>query len=162
MTTDWQEPLTAAEVVDRLTIATGRDPEVASAMIRDYLDDTSERLGSSVNRWGLHTGDVDEIRRGYEWVDPERGETAAQAHARAAEYAEGWAEIAGMAEDSPGYSAQVDRQASLWAERARDFEPRAEDETAREAVSAATVRDRRAAYVVGDGQQDGDEDGGSR
>ncbi|MCE3552410.1 hypothetical protein LWC33_13180 [Pseudonocardia sp. RS11V-5] len=162
MTTDWQEPLTAAEVVDRLTIATGRDPEVASAMIRDYLDDTSERLGVSVHRWGLDAGDVDEIRRAYEWVDYERGETAAQARARAAEYAEGWAEIAGTADDSPGYSGHVGRQASLWAERARGFKPRVEDEAAREAVSAATVRDRPAAYIVGGEQQDGDEDGWSQ
>jgi len=122
MTTEWQEPLTAAEVADRLTLDTGRDREVAAAMIRDYLDDTSERLGCSVHRWGFDAGDVDEIRRGYEWVDYERGETAAQARVRAAQYAGGWSEIAGVRDDSPGYSGHVDRQAALWTERARGFE----------------------------------------
>ncbi|SDH19269.1 hypothetical protein SAMN05216377_12018 [Pseudonocardia oroxyli] len=121
MTIEWQEPLTAAEVVERLTAATGREPEVASAMIRDYLDDTSEQLGFSVHRWGLDAGDVEEIRRGYEWVDYERGETATEARLRAAGYAQGWNDIAAT-DDSPGYSGHVDRQAALWTERARGFE----------------------------------------
>lgn len=125
MTIDRQEPLTAAEVVERLAAVTGRDPEVASAMIRDYLDDTSRQLGFSVHGWGLDAGDVEEIRRGYEWVDYERGETATEARLRAAEFAQGWSEI-GTADDSPGYSGHVDRQAALWTERARGFEAPAE------------------------------------
>ncbi|MCF7553771.1 hypothetical protein [Pseudonocardia sp. WMMC193] len=118
-------PLTRGEAAEQLAAATGREPEIASAMIRDYLDDTSEQLGFSVHRWGLDAGDVEEIRRGYEWVDYERGETAAQARTRAAEYAQGWTEIAAT-DDSPGYSGHVDRQAALWTERARGFEAPAE------------------------------------
>ena len=39
------EPLTRAEAVDQLVTETGRAPEVAEAMVRDYLDETSARLG---------------------------------------------------------------------------------------------------------------------
>jgi hypothetical protein len=164
MTTDWQEPLTATEVVDRLATENGRAPEGATARVRDYLDDTSARLGFSVHRWGLDAGDVEEIRRGYEWVDYEGGEPAAQARERAAEYAEGWAEIAVAADDSPGYAAHIDQQTALWAERARGFGPPTDDKIARtrEAVLAAT--DQPASHPADDGQQDGDgdEDGWSR
>jgi hypothetical protein len=115
-------PLTAAGAVEQLAADTGRSTETARAMIRDYLDDTSAALGASVHRWGLASGDVAEIRRGYEWVDYESGETATAGRARAAAWAEQWAERAQMADRgySPGHTARVDKMAALWAARAHD------------------------------------------
>jgi hypothetical protein len=130
-TADWPEPdpgsvpLSRAEAIAQLAADTGRSRETAQAMVRDYLDDTSERLGFSVHRWGLDLADVDEIRRGYEWVDYEHGETAAAARERAAAYAAGWADrAAGVDRDeTPGYASRADREAAQWAARARGFEP---------------------------------------
>ncbi|MCE3551343.1 hypothetical protein LWC33_07740 [Pseudonocardia sp. RS11V-5] len=125
---DWPEPdpasvpLTRAEAVELLAEQTGRSRDVAETMVRDYLDDTSARLGYSVHQWGLDTGDVAEIRRGYEWVDYERGENPADARARAAVNAAGWAETAAGVgrEQSPGYASRAEQQAAVWAERAED------------------------------------------
>ncbi|GAA2870932.1 hypothetical protein GCM10010472_30340 [Pseudonocardia halophobica] len=115
-------PLTRAEVVEQLVEQTGRSSQVAAAMVGDYLDDTSARLGFSVHRWGLDAGDVAEIRRDYEWRDYERGETPADARARAAVNAAGWATTAAAAdpEHSPGHAARSDEQAAVWAARAED------------------------------------------
>jgi hypothetical protein len=115
-------PMTRVEVTDRLIEDTGSSRETAEAMIRDYLDDTSARLGYSVHRWGLDSADVAEIRRGYEWVDYEQGETALDARARAAVNAAGWAEIAAEVdrEPNPGYASRADRKPVEWAERAED------------------------------------------
>lgn len=126
--TDWPAPatelvpLTAAEAVEQLAADTDRTTETARAMIRDYLDDTSAALGASVHRWGLDSGDVAEIRRGYEWVDYESGETAAAGRARAAAWAEQWAQRAQTVDrdDSPGHTARVNKMAALWAARAHD------------------------------------------
>ncbi|WP_345423921.1 hypothetical protein [Pseudonocardia xishanensis] len=133
------EPLTRAEAVDQLVTETGRAPEVAEAMVRDYLAETSDRLGYSVHRWGLDSEDVAEIRRDYEWVDYERGETPAKARDRAAEYAADWGDIASVSDpsESPGYAAHADRQASRWVARAQTFEPVDDLERARHAVAAA-------------------------
>jgi hypothetical protein len=133
------EPLTSAEVVQRLAADTGRSPEVASAMVRDYLDETSAGLGFSVHRWGLDAGDVEEIRRSYEWIDYERGETPGEARDRAAAYAAGWADLSAVADhdEIPGYAAHADQQAARWAERAQGFEPALDElARAREAVAA--------------------------
>lgn len=166
MMTDWQEPLTSAEAIDRLAVETGRDSEVASAMVRDYLDDITARIGFSVHHWGLDARDVDEIRRGYEWDDYERGETVAQARERAAGYADGWAEYAATVdrEHSPGYASRADQQAALWTERARDLVRPVDTEfaQAREAVHAAAAPDLLSAPPVDDTAQDGDGDGWSR
>lgn len=133
------EPLTRAEAVELLAAETGRTSEVAEAMLRDYLNETSDRLGYSVHRWGLDTGDVAEIRRDYEWVDYERGETPAQARERAATYAADWGDVASASDpsESPGYAAHADRQATRWAARAQTFEPVDDLERARHAVAAA-------------------------
>jgi hypothetical protein len=75
-----------------------------------------------VHRWGLDSGDVAEIRRDYEWIDYERGETTADARARAAVNAASWAQTAGEVdrEHSPGYASRTDQQAAVWAEHAQD------------------------------------------
>ncbi|SDG28250.1 hypothetical protein [Pseudonocardia oroxyli] len=125
---DWSEPeqdlvpLTRGEAVELIAEQTGRSREVAESMVRDYLDDTSTRLGYSVHRWGLDSGDVAEIRRDYEWIDYEAGENPADARARAAVNAAGWATTAAAVdrEHSPGYTARADLQAAMWAERAED------------------------------------------
>ncbi|WP_181780103.1 hypothetical protein [Pseudonocardia pini] len=125
---DWPEPdpdlapLTRREAVELLAEQSGRSREVAETMVRDYLDETSARLGYSVHRWGLDSEDVAEIRRDYEWVDYEQGETPADARARAAVNAAGWAHAAAEVdrEHSPGYASRADREAVEWAERAED------------------------------------------
>ena len=127
-TDDWTDPdpglvpLTRNEAAEQLAADTGCPREVADAMIRDYLDDTSARLGYSVHRWGLDARDVAEIRRDYEWIDYERGENPADAHARAAVNAAGWAQAATEVdrEQRPGYASRTDQQAVEWAERAED------------------------------------------
>jgi hypothetical protein len=127
-TDDWPEPdprlvpLTRDEVAEQLAADTGRSREVADAMIRAYLDDTSAHLGYSVHRWGLDAGDVAEIRRGYEWIDHERGENPADARARAAVNAAGWAQAAAEVdrEHRPGDASRADQQAVEWAGRAED------------------------------------------
>ena len=127
-TDDWPQPdprlvpLTRDEAAEQLAANTGRSRAVADAMIRDYLDDTSARLGYSVHRWGLDAGDVAEIRRDYEWRDYERGEARPDAHARAAVNAAGWAQAAAEVdrEHRPGYASRADQQAAEWAERAED------------------------------------------
>jgi hypothetical protein len=127
-TDDWAEPdprlvpLTRDEAAEQLAGDTGRSREVADAMIRDYLDDTSARLGYSVHRWGLDAGDVAEIRRDYERIDYEAGEGPAEARARAAVNAAGWAQAAAEVdrEHRPGYASRADQQAVEWAERAED------------------------------------------
>jgi hypothetical protein len=151
-------PLTRAEVVDRLAADTGRSRETAGAMVRDYLDETSDRLGYSVHRWGMDTGDVDEIRRDYEWIDYERGETAPSARARAAEYARGWSDRAATVDrdHSPGYASRADREAALWADRAKDFEP--SDLTR---VQAAPATDSAAALPFAEVDEQADEHGWS-
>jgi len=127
-TQDWPEPdphlvlLTRDEAAEQLAADTGRSREVADAMIRDYLDDTSARLGYSVHRWGIDAGDGAEIRRDYEWIDYEAGEKPADARARAAVNAAGWAQAAAEVdrEHRPGYASRADQQAAVWAERAED------------------------------------------
>ncbi|MCF7547423.1 hypothetical protein [Pseudonocardia sp. WMMC193] len=116
-------PLTRGEAVELLAEQTGRSRDVAETMVRDYLDETSARLGYSVHRWGLDSGDVAEIRRDYEWVDYEQGETPADARARAAVNAAGWAQVTAEVdrEHSPGYASRGDREALEWAERAEDW-----------------------------------------
>ena len=128
---DWPEPdkdlvpLTRGEAVELLAEQTGRAREAAETMVRDYLDETSARLGYSVHRWGLDSGDVAEIRRDYEWIDYEGGENPADARARAAVNAAGWASTAAEVDrkHSPGYTARADQQAAMWAERAEDGWP---------------------------------------
>ncbi|MEU7811841.1 hypothetical protein [Pseudonocardia sp. NPDC049154] len=130
-TNDWPEPdprlvpLTRDEAVEQLVSDTGRSREVVDAMIRDYLDDTSARLGYSVHRWGLDAGDVAEIRRDYEWREYEAGETPADARARAAVNAAGWAAKAAEVDrdHSPGYASRAEQQAAVWAERTEDGWP---------------------------------------
>ncbi|MCF7552166.1 hypothetical protein [Pseudonocardia sp. WMMC193] len=125
---DWPEPdqdlgpLTRGEAVELLAKQAGRSREVAETMVRDYLDETSARLGYSVHRWGLDSADVAEIRRDYEWIDYEAGETPADARTRAAVNAAGWAQVAAEVhrDHSPGYASRADRKAVEWAERAED------------------------------------------
>jgi hypothetical protein len=127
-TDDWPEPdprlvpLTRDEAAGQLAADTGRSSKAADAMIRDYLDDTSARLGYSVHRWGLDAGDVAEIRRAYEWRDYEGGESPADSRARAAVNAAGWAANAAEVDrdHSPGYASRADQQAAVWTERADD------------------------------------------
>jgi len=125
---DWPEPdqdlvpLTRGEAVELLVEQTGRSHDVAETMVRDYLDDTSAQLGHSVHRWGLDSGDVAEIRRGYEWIDYEQGENPTDARARAAVNATGWAQAAAEVDRDhrPGYASRADREAAEWAQRAED------------------------------------------
>ncbi|GAA4544176.1 hypothetical protein [Pseudonocardia xishanensis] len=125
---DWPEPdpdlvpLTRGEAVELLAEQAGRSREVAETMVRDYLDDTSARLGYSVHRWGLDSGDVAEIRRDYEWIDYESGENPADARARAAVNAAGWVQVAADVDrdHSPGYASRAEREAIEWSERAAD------------------------------------------
>jgi hypothetical protein len=127
-TSDWPDsdaslvPLTRAEAAEQLAADAGRSRDVADAMISDYLDDTSARLGFSVHRWVLDSNDLAEIRRGYEWIDYERGETTTDARARAAVNAAGWARAAADVDrdERPGYASRADQQAAEWAERAED------------------------------------------
>jgi hypothetical protein len=40
----------------------GRSLDEARGLVRDYLDDVSERVGASAHRWGLDDADLDAIR----------------------------------------------------------------------------------------------------
>jgi len=64
--------LTAEEAAHELA-ADGRPLDEARAMVRGYLDDTSERVGTSVHLWGLDDADLAAMR-----ADPiERARSAA-------------------------------------------------------------------------------------
>ena len=64
--------LTAEEAAHELA-ADGRSLDEARAMVRGYLDDASERVGTSVHLWGLDEADLAAMR-----ADPiERARTAA-------------------------------------------------------------------------------------
>lgn len=39
----------------------GADPAAARAMVADYLRETSEQVGTSVDEWGLDQGDIDAV-----------------------------------------------------------------------------------------------------
>ncbi len=53
--------LTAEEAAHELA-ADGRSLPEARALVRDYLDDVSQRVGTSVHRWGLDGADLNDIR----------------------------------------------------------------------------------------------------
>jgi hypothetical protein len=53
--------LTAEEAARELTAA-GGSLDDARALVRNYLDDVSERVGASVHRWGLDEADLNDIR----------------------------------------------------------------------------------------------------
>lgn len=162
-----EEPLTAADLVGRIVADTGRDPEIAERMVRDYLDETSASLGVSVHQWGLDEGDLEEIRRGYEWIDYERGENPTTARERAADYAVGWADYAATIDrdHSPGHASRAHQEAVEWAERAQGFEPVDADvdelERARDAVAEVRQPDEPAVHHTEHHDGAGDADGWS-
>jgi hypothetical protein len=63
--------LTAEETAQKLA-ADGRSLDEARTLVRGYLDDVSEQVGTSVHRWGLDEADLAAMR-----ADPiERARTA--------------------------------------------------------------------------------------
>jgi hypothetical protein len=111
-------PMSAAEVAQELA-ELGYRPADARQMVRDYVDETSAKVGVRTDLWALDRADVDAIAKTYEWVDPER-ESLTQARERAAEYAAGWARRAeeGSPAERPGHAARAAGSAELWAGRA--------------------------------------------
>ncbi|MCY7341681.1 MAG: hypothetical protein LH603_07500 [Pseudonocardia sp.] len=116
------ELLTAADAVQRV-VAVGFDRADAELMVEQYLAQSTAEFGTPAgDGWRVDPYDLAEIARGYEWVDHYRGETIADARARAAEYASGYQQQGSTMdrEQDPGYAAEVDREAVEWADRARD------------------------------------------
>lgn len=116
------ELLTAAQAVERVA-AVGFDRTDAQLMVEQYLAQSTAALGTPPgDGWRVDPYDLAEIARAYEWVDHYRGETLADARARAAEYAADYHRKAVTMdrEQDPGYAARVDREAVEWADRARD------------------------------------------
>jgi hypothetical protein len=116
------ELLTADQAAERVA-AVGFDPADAQLMVAQYLAQNTAAFGPGPgDGWRVDPFDLAEIARGYEWVDHYRGETIADARARAASYAAGYQQQAASVdrERDPGRAARVDREAVEWAERARD------------------------------------------
>ena len=55
--------LTAEEAAHELA-ADGRTLDAARALVRGYLDEVSERIGTPVHQWGLDAADLADIRAG--------------------------------------------------------------------------------------------------
>ena len=116
------ELLTADQAAERVA-AVGFDPADAKRMVDQYLAQNTAAIGRPPgDGWRVDPYDLAEIARGYEWVDHYRGETIADARARAARYAAGYQQQAAGVdrERDPGRAARVDREAVEWGDRARD------------------------------------------
>lgn len=115
------ELLTAPEAVQRVA-AVGFDHADAELMVDQYLAQNTAAVGApSGDGWRIDPYDLAEIARAYDWVDHYRGETVADARARAAQYAADLQRRAGTVDraQDPGYAARVDREVVEWADRAR-------------------------------------------
>ncbi|WP_219418584.1 hypothetical protein [Pseudonocardia nigra] len=115
------ESLTAEQAVERVA-AVGFDRLDAELMVGQYLAANTVRYGEPEGGWRVDPYDLAEIARGYEWVDHYRGETIADARARAAGYAvEDERRAATLDRDQdPDRVAQIERAAVVWADRARE------------------------------------------
>jgi hypothetical protein len=116
------ELLTAAQAVERVT-AVGFDRADAQVMVDQYLAQNTAAVGApSGDGWRVDPHDLAEIARAYDWVDHYQGETIADARVRAAQYAAEYQHRADAVdrEQDPRYAARVDREATEWADRARD------------------------------------------
>ncbi len=116
------ELLTAAQAVERVA-AVGFDRADAARMVDQYLDRNTAAMGLPPgDGWRVDPFDLAEIARAYDWVDHYQGETIADSRARAADYATDLQQRADAVDriEDPGYAARLDREAELWAERARE------------------------------------------
>jgi hypothetical protein len=57
----WGAPMTAAQVADAVAEELGCSPDDAAGMLRDYINETSERVGVPVDDWTLDDADVEAI-----------------------------------------------------------------------------------------------------
>ncbi len=80
---DTGPPWSAEDAAHELA-ADGLTLDQARALVRDYLDDVSEQVGTSVHPWGLDAADLADIRqtgRGHAADEAERREQLARWHA---------------------------------------------------------------------------------
>jgi hypothetical protein len=165
------ELLTADQAAERVA-AVGFDRADAKLMVAQYLAQNTAAVGRPPgDGWRVDPYDLAEIARAYDWVDHYRGETIADARARAAQYATDYQQRAAAAdrEQDPGYAARLDREAAEWADRARDGHnpwpaPDPRLPTADGAVGDLTADQEHAAVAATraldeDGDGDGDQDG---
>jgi hypothetical protein len=165
------ELLGADQAAERVA-AVGFDRADAARMVAQYLAQNTAAFGRPPgDGWRVDPYDLAEIARAYDWVDHYRGETIADARARAARYAAGYQQQAASVdrERNPGRAARVDREAVEWAERARDGHNPWPAPDPRRAIADGVVGDLTAdqehAAVAAtraldeDGDGDGDQDG---